>query len=157
MATSWYVTGFKECFDGTIDILNDTLKIMLVKSGYVFDPDHLVVSYGAGDPLSAELTVGGYVGGWGGAGRKVASMTQQANLTDDRVDTATADQTHTALATGETIAAAILIKEGVADDTTSRLIAYWDHADTPTNGSDVTLDFATLGAGGNLQVEMIPT
>lgn len=44
-------------------------------------------------------------------------------------------------AVNQTIAAAVLIKEGATNDTTSKLIVYFDLTDTPTNGSDVTLTF----------------
>jgi len=153
MASFWYNLGLKECLDGTIDIDTTTLKVMLVKSGYVPNQDDLVVDAGgANDAVDHELTVGGYTPGWGGAGRKTPTITMQANNTDNRVDIAIADLTWTALSAGETIAGMILIKEGGANDTTSRLIAYFDVTDTPTNGGDVTFDFNTLGAGGNLRI-----
>ena len=154
MASFWYNLGLKEVMDGTtIDIDGDTLKIMLVKSGYTANQDDDVVDAGgANDAVDHELTVSGYTPGYGGAGRKTATITIGANDTDNRVDIAIADLTWTALATGETIAAAILIKEGGANDTTSRLIAYFDVTDTPTNGGDITLDFLALGSGGNLRV-----
>jgi len=153
MASHWYNTALKEFLDGTMDIDTTTLKIMLVKSGYTPDKgDDVVDAGGANDAVDHELTVSGYTGGYGGAGRKTATVTLQANDTDDRVDIAIADLTWTALATGETIAGAILIKEGGANDTTSRLIAYFDVTDTPTNGGDITLDFNSLGSGGNLRI-----
>ena len=158
MASHFYTTGLKECLDGTIDMGTDTFKLMLINdisTGYVPDKDHLVVdAAGANDPIDQELSVAGYTGGWGGAGRKTVTLSFAANLTDDRVDVAIDDQTWTSLATGQNIVAAILIKEGVANDTTSRLIAYFDVTDTPTNGGDVTLDFNTIGAGGNMRISV---
>lgn len=156
MASGWYGTGLKEFLDGTTDIdAASALRIMLVKSGYTFNPDDLVVDAGgANDPLDHELTVSGYTGGHGGAGRKTPTVTLQYTAGSNRVDIAFSDQTWTALGTGETIAAAILIKPGASDDTTARLIAYWDVTDTPTNGGDITLDFAALGSGGNLQISV---
>lgn len=153
MASFLYTTGLKEIVDNTIDIDNDTLKLMLVGSAYVANKDDLVVdAAGANDPVDEEINVTGYTPGWGNSGRKTVTVTLQANTTDDRVDIALDDQTWTALGTGATIAAAILIKEGGANDTTSRLIAYFDVTDTPTNGGDITLDFNTLGAGGNIRI-----
>lgn len=153
MASFWYNTGLKEVVDNTIDIDNDTLKVMLVTSSYVADQDDDVVDAGgANDPVDHEINVTGYTPGWGGAGRKTATVTLQANDTDNRVDIALADLTWTALGAGATIDGAILIKEGGANDTTSRLIAYWDLTSTPTNGGDITLDFLALGSGGNLRI-----
>ncbi len=152
MASFWYNGGLKEVMDGTIDIDSATLKVILVTSSYSANKDDdYVTASGAG---SAEISVSGYTGGWGGSGRKTwASVTAVANDTNDRVDIGSSgDLTWSTLATGATIAAAILIKEGASDDTTSRLIAYWDVTDTPTNGGDITLDFTVPASGGNLQV-----
>lgn len=156
MASSWYTKGLLEVVDGTIDLGNDTLKIMLVDGDYTFDADHEVVDNGgddATDPSAQEISVAGYAPGWGGAGRKTATITMQANNADNRVDIAIADLTWTELAAGATVAAALLIKEGAEDDTTSRLIAYieFDSA-LPTNGGDMQIDFAALGSGGNLRL-----
>jgi hypothetical protein len=128
-------------------LLTNTIKCMLVKSGYVADRDNDVVDAGgANDPVDHELTVGGYTPGYGGAGRKtLASKTIVVDKPNDRAEFDCADIAWTALLTGETIAAAILIKEGAVNDTTSRLIAYLDVADTPTNGSDVTLQINAEG------------
>lgn len=153
MASHFYTTGLKECLDGTIDLDTDTIKLMLVTASYTPDKDDLVVDAGgANDPIDHEIAVSGYTGGWGGSGRKTVTVTISANLTDDRVDIAISDQTWTALGAGATIAGAILIKEGGANDTTSRLLAYFDVTDTATNGGDITLDFNAIGAGGNLRI-----
>lgn len=153
MASFFYTTGLKECLDGTIDLDTNTIKLLLVTSSYTPNKDDLVVDAGgANDVVDHEINVTGYTRGWGGAGRKTATITISANLTNDRVDIAIGDLTWTALGTGATIAGAVLVKEGGANDTTSRLIAYFDVTDTPTNGGDITLDFATMGAGGNLQI-----
>lgn len=153
MASHFYTTGLKECLDGTIDLDTDTIKLMLVTASYTPNKDDLVVDAGgANDPVDHEISVSGYTPGWGGAGRKTVTVTISANLTNDRVDIAINDQTWTSLGSGATIAGAILIKEGGANDTTSRLIAYFDVTDTATNGGDITLDFADIGSGGNLQI-----
>jgi len=151
MASFFYNTGMTEMLDGTIDIDTDTLKLMFVNGSYTADKDDLVVdAAGANDPIDHELSGTGYAAGWGGAGRKTAAITMQANNTNDRTDIAIDDLTWTAIDAG-TIEGVILIKEGGANDTTSRLIAYFDVSQV-TNGGNITLDFATLGAGGNMQV-----
>ncbi len=153
MASFAYVTGWSEVTDGTIDIDNDTLKMMLVTSSYVADPDDDVVdAAGANDPVDHEISVTGYTPGHGNTGRKTASISVAGNKTSNRVEISFTDMTWTSLGSGTTIAAAILIKEGTVDDTTSRLIAYFDIADTPTNGGDFTLDAAS--AGGNIRINL---
>lgn len=153
MASGWYQYGLSKVLDGTIDLDTSTLKMMLVTSSYTYDPDHTAVDAGSGTDLeSTELNVTGYTRAWGGAGRKTATVTLQANNTNNRVDAAIADLTWTALGTGQTIGGAVLIKEGAANDTQSIPIAFFDLSDTATTGGDVTLDFTALGSGGDLRV-----
>jgi hypothetical protein len=155
MASGFYNKGLLEVTDGTIVLGSTTLKLMLVDTGYTFDPDHDVIDNGANnstDPSFNEIVATNYTGGFGGSGRKTLTITSQENDTNNRADYAIADVTWTALGggTNDTIGGAIIIKEGT-NDTDSRLIGYFDLTDTPTNGSDVTLDFNTLGAGGNIR------
>ena len=146
MVSFVYNTGDQEIIDRTIDLIANTLKIMLVTSSYVANKDDDVVdAAGVNDPVDHEINVTGYTRGWGGAGRKtLASKLLTIDKTNDRTGFDCADITWTALGAGATIAAAILIKEGAANDTTSRLIAYLDITDTPTNGGDITLTIADL-------------
>lgn len=143
MASFVYNTAAKEIADGTIDLLNDTIKVMLVTSSYTANRDDDVVDAGgANDPVDHEIVATNYTGGWGGAGRKtLASKAITTDKTNDRGEFDATDVTWTSLggAQNATIAAAILIKEGVANDTTSRLIAYHDLTDTPTNGGNITI------------------
>jgi hypothetical protein len=155
MASGFYNQGLVDVTDGTTDLDTDTLKLMLVDTGYTFDPDHDVVDNGANnatDPSFNELVATNYTGGYSGAGRKTVTITSGVNDTNNRADFAIADLTWTALGGGvnDTIGGAILIKENT-NDTDSRLIAFFDLTDTPTNGSDVTLDFNALGSGGNIR------
>lgn len=142
MASFVYNTAAQEIANSTIDLDTNTLKVMLVTSSYVANRDDLVVDAGgANDAVDHEISVTGYTAGWGGAGRKTAVVTTGVDNTNDRAEVYIADLTWTSLGAGATIAAAILIKEGGANDTTSRLIAYFDLTDTATNGGDITLDF----------------
>ena len=148
MASLLYNTAKKEIADGTIALLTDAIKVMLVTSAYVPDADDDVVDAAGADALAAEIAVTGYTGGWGGAGRKaLASKAIAVDDANDRAEFDAADLTWTALGAGATIAAFILIKEGAANDTTSRLIAYFDVSDTATNGGDYTI---TVNAEGLL-------
>lgn len=150
MASFMYNKAVQEILTGAIDLDSNTLKIMLVNSTYTPNRDDDVVDAGGGsDALDAEISVSGYSGGWGGTGRKTVTLTASEQDANDRAVCVIGDLTWTALASGVTIVGAILIKEGGANDTTSRLIAYFDITDTPTNGGDFTLDFD--GTNGNIR------
>ena len=156
MASGWYGTGLMEVMDGTIDLDSDTLKLMLVNENYTFDGDHDVIDNGdddGTDPSFNELVATGYVGGYNGAGRKTATISLQVNKTDNRVEGIVNDVTWSEIggAVNGTIHGAILVKEG-ANDTDSRLIAFFDITNTPTNGGDITFDYLTGPNGGNLRI-----
>ncbi len=152
MASLVYTQALMEMMDGTIDIDTDTIKCMLVEDGYVPDQDDTVIDDGGGnDPIDHEISVSGYTGGFGGAGRKTVSIALTANDTNNRVDIGIeADLTWSSLGAGATIAGAILVKE-ITNDTLSRLIAYFDVNDFATTGGDYTLDFTPSASGGNIQ------
>lgn len=144
MAEFLYNTGSKELWDETIGILSDTIKVMLAGSGYTADRDDDVVdAAGANDPVDEELSGTGYTGGWGGSGRKtLGSKTVTVNKTSDRSEFDAADVTWTGIDAG-TASQLLAIKEGGANDTTSRLISHHDFA-VVTNGGDVTAQVADL-------------
>lgn len=142
MASGAYNRALKEILDRTLDITSGC-KVMLVGSEYTYDPDHDFVDMGgANDPTDAEIDATNYTRGFNGAGRKAATLTFVEQDANNRAVIRIADLTWTALggALNDTVEAAILIKEGTADND-SKLIAYFDLPTTPTNGSDVTLDF----------------
>lgn len=147
MASFVYNKAAQELADGTIDLLTDTITMMLVTSQYSAARSDLVVDAGgANDALDAEISVSGYTGGWGGSGRKaLASKTVVVDQANNRAEFSAANPTWTSLGTGATIAAMLLVKEGVSNDTTSRLIAYLDVTDTPTNGGNVGFTFDAEG------------
>lgn len=149
MASFWYQKGLEGCLDGSIDLDTDTIKVMLVTSGYTANKDHDFVSDLT--PGSNELSGTGYTGGFGGSGRK--SLASKTVLVDDATDVVNfdaADVTWTAINAG-TIRAAVLIKE-ITNDAASRLIAYIDNAaefPLTTNGGDVTIQW---NSGGILRI-----
>lgn len=147
MASFVYNTAAKEMWDGTVDLLNDTIKVMLVDSTYSPDRDDDVVDAGGGsDAADAEISVSGYTGGYGGAGRKtLGTKAITTDKTNDRAEFDAANSSWTALGSGATIVGAIVIKEGPSADTASRLIAYLDFTDTATNGGDFTLQYDAEG------------
>lgn len=150
MASGMYNRALKEITDRTLDITTGC-KVMLVNSTYTYDPDNdFVAAGGANDPDDAEITATNYARGFGGAGRKAATLTFVEQDANNRAVIRIADLTWTALggATNDTVEGAILIKEGTSD-ADSKLVAYFDLPTTPTNGSDVVLDFD--GTDGNIR------
>ena len=156
MASGWFSQGLLRTLDGTIDLDTSTLKLMLVDTGYTYDPDHEVVDPGTNDAADLshnEVVATNYTGGFGGAGRKTAVVTMQKSNASNRVEIAIGDLTWTSLggATNDTVGGSALIRE-ITNDTQSIPIGFFDVTDTPTNGGNVTLDFAALAAGGNMQI-----
>ena len=151
MASLLYNTGLSELIDGTIDFLTDTIKVMYVTASYIPDQDDdLVDAGGADDPVDHEIVATGYTRGWGGAGRQtLGSKTITVDDANNRVVLDAADPAAQALGNGSnaTIAGVLIIKEGGADDTTSRLLAYLDPSDVTTNGGNITLAFHADGLG----------
>jgi len=148
MANLVYNRAKKEILDGTIDLVNDTIKVMLVTSSYVADDAHdFVDEAGANDPIDHELTGTGYAAGFAGAGRKTLSA--KAFAEDDANNRGefddTADITWTAIDAG-TAAAAIVYKH-ITSDAASVLIAYIDQGGFPvvTNGGDLTIQWNAEG------------
>lgn len=154
MSDHLYNTGSKEMWDQTVDLLNDTIKAMLVASGYSADRDDDVVdAAGANDPVDHELSGSGYVGGWGGSGRKaLASKTITVDKANDRAEFDCADITWTAIDAG-TPSQMLSIKPGASDDTTSRLICHNDSGfPVTTNGGDLTVE---INAEGLMQLSTV--
>lgn len=133
---------------GGIDLEHDTLKVMLVGSGYVPDRDHNFVDESGGDdPIDHEVSgITGYTNGWGSSSRKtLEGVTITTDDDNDRVVFDANDLVWATLGAGAAIARALVIKEGAADDTTSRLVICVDFADYNTNGGDFPLIFNSGG------------
>jgi len=159
MANFIYNTGAARMWSassGAVDLLADTIKVMLVTSAYAVDRDHEFVSSAA----AAEIVATNYTGGFAGAGRKtLASKTVVADLANDRAEFDAADVLWSAIggATNATIAALVVIKE-VTNDAASILLAYIDTTTgSPglpftTNGGDLTIN---INAEGLLQLKTV--
>lgn len=142
MASGAYTRAIHLVNNRTLDITSGC-KVMLVGSEYTYDPDHdFIAAGGANDPDDAEIDATNYTRGFGGAGRKAATVTFAEQDGNNRAVIKIADLTWTALggALNDTVEGAILIKEGT-NDADSSLIAYFDLPTTPTNGSDFGLNF----------------
>lgn len=136
MANALY-NNFKEVvMEGSIDFTTNTIKLMLVTSGYTFDADHVFVSSVV--PASNEFADASY------SRATLGTKTVTQDDTDDEGVFDAADVTFSSLAGGETAAAAIIYKE-VTNDADSLLIAYVDDVDFTSNGGDVTIQWNTEG------------
>lgn len=130
-------------FNGGVDFDTDTLKLMLMKTTYVFDPDTATVA--ALTPGTYEVSCTGYTGGPGGSGRKTLTITAAQDDTNNRATIDAADQTWTA-PTGDSVGGAILIKHvSGADDTLNIPLIWIDLPDVTFNGTDYVLQFDSIG------------
>ena len=125
------------------ELSSNTLKAMLLTNAYTFNPDHKFVS-----SINAnELSVTGYTGGFGGAGRKtLSSKTVTEDAGNNRLVFDAADPTAwTGLAAGQSIRYVAIIEE-ITNDAASRVVCILDFgADYPTNGGDITVAFNATG------------
>jgi hypothetical protein len=145
MASGLFNQAMVDILKGAIDFDTDTLKVMLVTSSFVFDPDTQVVDTGGddvNDPSYCEIApASGYVGGFAGSGRKTVAVEvvkdDEGNLVNVLFESG-GNTTWESVAAGVTVGGAILIKEAT-DDTDSRVIGWFEITDTATNGQDFVL------------------
>ena len=130
MANAVYPIAKKEVLDGDIDLISDTIKIVLCTSGYTYSASH--------DFLN-DISAGNRVAISGA----LASKTTTSGVFD------AADVTFTAL-TGSVVTSWVLFQD-TGTESTSALIAYFDTVSgggafsfTP-NGGNLTLQFSASG------------
>lgn len=148
MADFLYNTGSNDLWDTTqpIDLIVDTIKVMLCTSSYVADRDNDFIEEGANDANEHELTGTGYTAGFGGSGRKtLGSKTITVDKANDRTEFDAADVVWTAISAG-TASQALVVKE-ITNDLASVLIAHIDTGGFPivTNGGDLTIAWNAEG------------
>jgi hypothetical protein len=147
MASGAYSRGILKILDGTIDADTMTTKIGLAQSSYAPDPDESSLTTFA----SSEATCTGYTGGFGGGGRKTATITLTEQTASNRVVVIITDLTWTALggASNNTLGFAVWLHE-LTNDGASHPLAYLAFSATvTTNGSDIAVDFD--GTNGNVR------
>lgn len=108
---------------------SDTIKARLVASS--FTPNKDDTSMTGMTAIGTDQTLG--------------SKTMTEDTTNDRIVYDAADPTWTAVAGGSTVGNVVLFKF-VTNDAGSTPIAALDITDTPTNGGDITIQFAATGA-----------
>jgi len=125
-----------------LDLVNDGLKLMLVKTAYTDNPDEDFV----GTAIAAqECDATGYTGGFAGAGRRaIDNPGFTIDDTDNEVEFDFDDEVWPALSAGNTLGFVALIKE-ITNDAASPLIATDEVTDTPTNGGTITYQVAAEG------------
>jgi hypothetical protein len=127
------------------ELSSATLKAMLLTSAYTFNPDHKFVSQ-----INAnECTSDGYIGGYGGAGRRtLSSKTITEDAANNRAVFDAADpSTWTAIGgiTPNTLRYVAIVEE-ITNDAASRVVCILDFgADKTTNGGDFTVAFNATG------------
>ena len=134
---------------GTVNVDASTYRLMLVSTGYVENQDHDTVDDGTtSDPLSYEIGVANYA-------RQSVGLTAFEDDSNDFAGLDASDVTYSALGAGATIGGAVLYRYSTAattSDTGQNLIAFYDVTDTPTNGGDITIQWASTSAGGTLKL-----
>ena len=144
MANFVYNYGKFLLANGGVNLVTDNIVLMLVNATYtgaVSNANSNVVS----EVSSYEITATSY-------GRQ--TLTSKAIVEDDANTYAyfkAANVTFSSLGSGNTVGGAILFKN-TGSDATSGLLAFYDITDTPTNGGDITIQWAADGSGGVLKL-----
>ncbi len=128
-----------ELFTGDANLDAADLRVLLLKTALPTADTNFV-----SDIVANEITVGGY------ARQTLAGETVTEDDTNDFAYLDATDPVFTALVAGETIVCAVLFRF-VTVDADHRVNAWYDVTDTPTNGGDVTIQFATPANGGALK------
>ena len=131
MANSVYPKALQGFMTKTIDMSGDNIKTMLVDATYTYSTAHQYVS--------------DVIGIIQRGGSNLGTKTETSGVFD------AADFTHTAVASGSTVAAIIVYDDTPATDATKPLLAFIDHdasanpISLPTNGGDITIQWNASG------------
>lgn len=127
------------------------IQVMLVSTGYTPALTHNTVDDGTtSDPLSYEIGVGGY------SRQSLSGLAAFEDDTNTLAGVDASDATFSSLSAGATIGGAVSFRYstsgGTTSDTGQDLISFYDVTDTPTNGGDITIQWASTSAGGWLRL-----
>lgn len=137
-----YNRGKFKLADGSLSSGSD-LRVLLLQPSYSYDPDHNFVSDLV--PGTNELTVAGY------ARQVLAGVAEVEDDANDRASLEANEVNFGALASGETIAAAVVFVN-TGSDATSELVAFFGLGSVPTNGGSVTVRFGASSPGDFLRI-----
>ena len=128
-------------FNQTLDLVNDEIKVMLVNPEFLPDPDMEFVDDGTLiSPINFEVDGTGYESGNMGSGRLILggkSISQDNNT--DKARFFASDLIWNPINVG-LVGAAVMIREGITDDTESLLIAHIMSGGFPQNTDGGQLD-----------------
>lgn len=128
---------------------------MLVSTSYVWASSHDFVNSNTssgvgGEPKVFEITVAGY------SRQALASLTLTEDDTNKFSYLDATDLTFSALTAGQTVGGCVLYRYsssgGTTGDSGQDLLCFYDLTDTPTNGGDIVVQFASSSQGGVLKV-----
>lgn len=130
-----------ELFTGDANLDAADLRVLLLKT-YVIDADDNFVDDLV--PGTNEVSVSGY------SRQTLSGETVTEDDTNDFAYLDATDPVFSSLATGETVVGAVLFRH-TGSDATAPVYAGYDVTDTPTNGGNITIQFATPANGGALK------
>lgn len=142
MANGMYNRG-KYLLGTGLDLSTANLYVLLVKDDYTFNANNNHIS----DLVANQISVSGYTHGG-------AALTSKSVVEDDATGFAylfAANLTFSSLASGQNVGGAVLYVS-TGSNTTSQVVAFYDVTNTPTNGGDISINWAANSAGAVLQL-----
>ena len=140
--------------NGSLNLLTDNIALLLVTPGY--EASNTIANLADANTMheiaSYELTTG-TVSGYAryALASKSVSETDDGSSSNGFAFFKASNVTFSSLGTGNTVGGCILIRQG-ADNNACPLIAFYDVVDTPTNGGDITIQWASDANGGVLKL-----
>jgi hypothetical protein len=145
MPNIFMVEAADSIVDRSIDLLVDTLKLALVKSGYVANADdQFIDTGGANDVVDHRLA--------GTTDQTLSGKVLGKDTTGDFSYLDANDVTFVGVPAGAAATQAVLYKD-TGTPTTSKIIAVFDIPDVTPNGGDITIQFAAPASGGVLKLQ----
>jgi hypothetical protein len=145
-----YVFNRGKYIVATADMTATTWRVMLLTTGFTSDDAFNTVDDGTtSDPLSYEIGVSGY-------SRASLALTAFEDDSNDFAGLDGSDKTFSSLAAGATVGWAVVYRYstsgGTTSDTGQDLLSAYTLTATPTNGGDITIQWASTSAGGVLKL-----
>jgi hypothetical protein len=138
-AAGAYSNGIEGLILQSYNLDTSTIKLLLYKDSYTYDPDHDFVN---DISTTHEADATGYTGGFAGADRLTSAVTITEQTASNRVVAIFADTTWTGIggASNNTLEGALALFE-ITNDAASLPIANLEFASPlTTNGSDILVD-----------------
>lgn len=143
MANLAYNEGIESVVDRNIDLIADTIKAVIVGTGYTENKDHQFIDEGGANDIVDHRIAGT-------TDQTIGSKATGKDNTGDFAYFDGGDVTFSAVAGGATVAKVAVYKD-TGTPTTSKVLGLFDVTDTATNGGDITIQWATPANGGILK------